>query len=199
VDVRGGRRSSPLVLAGNHFGARVVNNHLLGGEFAFRLMACATETPVMWGWSHTPYFGGVVEGNVLEDAEKGGILGVEHDGLHMKSNRGRTYMSVKLDRNIVRWSEGFLNRVIDAKTRQAAPGLTLGYAPSHDAGELIVTAKGNRVEVPAGREAGTPLLIHAATFNSQRVVNRRFTLSSEARDEGGAVREAGKNAASRSR
>ncbi len=34
VDVRGGRRSSPLVLAGNNFGTKVIKNHFLGGEFA---------------------------------------------------------------------------------------------------------------------------------------------------------------------
>ena len=43
----------------------------------------------MWGWSHTPYLGGVIEGNILEDADKGGILGVEHDGRYIKTNQGR--------------------------------------------------------------------------------------------------------------
>ncbi len=56
--LRGGQWSTPLVLAGNQFGARVIKNHFLGGEFAFALMAFPTETPVMWGWSHTPYPGG---------------------------------------------------------------------------------------------------------------------------------------------
>ena len=104
VDVRGGRRSSPLVLAGNNFGTKVIKNHFLGGEFAVRLTAFPTESPVMWGWSHAPFLGGVIEGNVLEDAEKGGLLGVEHDGRFIKTNQGRVYMTATLNDNVVRWS-----------------------------------------------------------------------------------------------
>jgi hypothetical protein len=173
IDVRGGRRSTPLVLAGNHFGARVIKNHFLGGEFAFRLTAFPTESPVMWGWSHTPYLGGVIEGNILEDAVKGGILGVEHDGRYIKTNQGRVYMSVKLDENVVRWSETYLNSMAGSNARQAPAGLTLGYSPSHDAGELIVTAHLNRLEAPAGSEGATHLMIHAADYNSQRLLNRK--------------------------
>ena len=176
IDVRGGRRSTPLVLAGNHFGARVIKNHFLGGEFAFRLTAFPTETPVMWGWSHTPYLGGVIEGNILEDAEKGGILGVEHDGRFIKTNQNRVYMTVKLDENVVRWSEAYLNGIGGSNTHQEPPGLTLGYSPSHDAGELIVTAHGNRLEATAAREAATPLVINAADYNSQQLLNRRISL-----------------------
>ena len=63
----------------------------------------------MWGWSHAPYLGGVIEGNILEDGDKGAILGVEHDARLIKSNKGRVYMSVKLVDNVVRWSDGFLS------------------------------------------------------------------------------------------
>jgi hypothetical protein len=199
VDVRGGRGSAPLVLAGNHFGARVIKNHFLGGGFAFSLSAFPTETPVMWGWSHTPYLGGVIEGNILEDAEKGGILGVQHDGRYIKTNQGRVYMTVTLNDNVIRWSEVYLNSMARTNARQTPPALTLGYSPSHDAGELIVTARGNRLEAPAGREVATPLLIHAADYNSQRLLNRRLSFSSGAIAAPGAGREARKNPGSRSR
>ena len=76
----------------------------------------------MWGWSHAPYLGGVIEGNILEDAEKGGILGVEHDGRYFKTNQGRVYMTVKLDENVVRWSEAYLNGIAGSNTRQGAAG-----------------------------------------------------------------------------
>ena len=89
----------------------MIKNHFLGGDFAFRLLAFPTETPVMWGWSHAPFLGGVIEGNILEDAEKGGILGVEHDGRYIKTNQGRVYMSVNSTDNVVRWSEAFLNQL----------------------------------------------------------------------------------------
>ena len=63
----------------------------------------------MWGWSHTPFLGGVIEGNILEDAEKGGSIGVQHDGRLIKTNQGRVYMTVKLNDNVVRWSDAFLS------------------------------------------------------------------------------------------
>ncbi len=88
IDIRGGRRSDCLVLVGNHFGTRVVNNHFLGGSYAFRMTACPTETPLIWGWSHAPFLGGVIEGNTLEDAEHGSIFGLEHDPRYIKSNQG---------------------------------------------------------------------------------------------------------------
>ena len=59
------------------------------------------------------------------------------------------------------------------------PPLTLGYAPSHDPGEFVVAAAGNRFEAPAGAQKEGVLLIHAALFNSQRVVNRKLGLSPE--------------------
>jgi hypothetical protein len=108
-------------------------------------------------------------------------------------------MSVKLDDNVVRWSGAFLDRFPETGARPGPPGLTLGYAPSHDAGELVVTARNNRLEAPAGRTVATPLLIHAAEYNSQRVLNRRLSFSSSAKDLQGSAREARKKPASRSR
>jgi hypothetical protein len=110
-------------------------------------------------------------------------------------------MSVKLDDNVVRWSGAFLDRFPETAGRQGQepPGLTLGYSPSHDAGELVVTARDNRLEAPAGRRVATPLLIHAAEYNSQRVLNRRLSFSSSVNDAQGTAREARKKPASRSR
>ena len=48
-----------LILAGNHYGTRVLDNHLLGS--GFRIFAAATESPEHWGWSHAPMFGLAVE------------------------------------------------------------------------------------------------------------------------------------------
>src|SRR5262249_30639242 len=50
IDIRGGKRSDSFVLAGNHYAVRVADNHLLGGSLAWRMMACPTELPVIWGW-----------------------------------------------------------------------------------------------------------------------------------------------------
>ena len=199
VDVRGGRRSSPLVLAGNHFGTKVIKNHFLGGEFAMRLTAFPTETPVMWGWSHAPFLGGVIEGNVLEDAEKGGMFGVEHDGRFIKTNQGRVYMTAKLNDNVVQWSDAFLGRGAGTGSKETPPGLTLGYAPSHDAGELVVTGRGNRLAAPAGWESAQALVIPAADYNGERLQNRKLSLSGDGAVARSTSRAASKKPGTRSR
>ena len=192
IDIRGGRRSAGIILAGNHFGTRVANNHLLGGGMAFKLVAYPTEAPLIWAWSHVPFLDGVVEGNILEDAELGGLVGVEHSQ-HIKTNKGRTYMSVHLRNNVVRWSEPFLSRMSrsEAKDQEPLAGLTLGFRPSHDPAELIVVAEGNTLDAPRGFRDAPALVIHAAQYNSQRVVNRRVKLS-----PGGQPTPAGRRASS---
>jgi hypothetical protein len=178
IDIRGGRRSDAFVLAGNHFGTQLVDNHVLGNGVAFRILACPTETPVIWGWSHAPYLEGVIEGNILEDTEQGGMVGVEHSQ-HIKSNKGRTYMSVRLDKNVVRWTEAYLSRFERSRSQEPLAGLTIGFAPSHDPGELVVTAQGNRLEAPGAYRFTPALLIRAAAFNSQQTVNRKLKLLSD--------------------
>jgi hypothetical protein len=175
IDIRGGRRSDSFVLAGNHFGTRVVDNHLLGGGLAWRMMACPTEQPMIWGWSHAPYMGGVVERNVLEDTEQGGVVGVEHS-VHIKTNKGRTYMTVDLRDNIVRWSEPYLAQRLRAGAKEPLPGLTVGYRPSADPSELVVAAAGNSLDAPPAYREVPGLVVHAARFNEQKVVERRFKL-----------------------
>src|SRR5262249_43323326 len=130
IDIRGGRRSDGLVFVGNHFGTRVIKNHLQGGAHAFRISAYPSEQPGTWGWTHAPFLGGVIEGNVIEDTEGGGVLGLEHDPRYIKSNQGRTYMSVRLSQNIVRWSGPFLKERGRAGSKEPLTGLTLGYPPS---------------------------------------------------------------------
>jgi hypothetical protein len=56
-------------------------------------------------------------------------------------------------------------------------GLTLGYPPSHDPDELVVEAYFNRLEQAPDVRPIPILMIHAANYNSQKIVNRRFDLS----------------------
>jgi hypothetical protein len=199
IDIRGGRRSDCLVFVGNHFGTRVQKNHFSGGAHALRMTACPTETPLIWGWSHAPFLGGVIEGNTLEDAEQGSILGLEHDPRYIKSNQGRTYMTVQANQNIVRWSDAFLSHFETASAKEPPVALTLGYPPSNDPNELVVSAAGNRLEAPSGRRVGPTLMIHAAQYNSQRLVNRRLSLSAAREAAPAGAREATKQPASQSR
>jgi hypothetical protein len=158
----------------------VIKNHILGGDQAVKFTACPTETPVVWGWSHAPFLGGVIEENTFEDSDKGAVLGVEHS-LSNKSNKGRNYMTIALNRNVIHWSEHFLSQRARTGAKSLPSGLTLGYTPSHDAGELVVKAAGNRLEASSGAQSAASLIIHAADFNSQRLLNRKFTLSSQTR------------------
>ena len=199
IDIRGGRRSDCLVLVGNHFGTRVVNNHFMGGSYAFRMTACPTETPLIWGWSHAPFLGGLIEGNILEDAEHGSIFGLEHDPRYIKSNQGRTYMTVQSRRNVFRWSDGFVSRFDEVNAKEPPVALTLGYSPSNDASELVVSAVDNRLEAPPGRRLGPSLIIHGAQYNSKRLINRKLSISSTGEAVRAGEREAIKQPALRPR
>lgn len=172
VDARGSSVAVPLDLIGNHFGTRVIGNHLLGA-FGFRIAAAPTEQPVHWGWSHAPVFGLVVEGNTLEDANGGGTLSVEH-GPSIKSNAGRVYLSASLNNTLVRWTGGFLAR---QPSGQGAPkGLTIGEPGALEGGELIVTARGNRAEAPSGSRRRPKVDVHSATINGRRIKRQTFSL-----------------------
>ncbi len=174
IDIRGGRKSFGLVFVGNHFGTQIIGNHLLGGESACKLTACPSESPVMWGWTHAPYLGGVFEANIIEDVERGGTLGVEHNPRYIKSNRGRTYMTMRMDKNVLRWSEPFLKRMARAKS---APGpLTLGYPDSGDPGEFVVRAGQNVLEAPNDELYTPSMVVQAARYNGQELIARDFRL-----------------------
>jgi hypothetical protein len=176
VDCRGSGIAADLVLAGNLFGVRVINNRLLGGGESIRLLSTPTEEPVRWGWSHAPFLGGVFEGNTLEDAHGGGI-GVEH-GPHMKSNKGRVYMTLAFKDNTLRWT----------KSADKPPRFKIGFEPSIDPKELVITEEGTKVE---GASPGAAW-VHAATING-RVVQDSPLKSA------GSAAPAGKGSSTRSR
>src|SRR3954453_7296717 len=73
IDARGSSVAVDLDLVGNHFGTRVLNNHLLCAA-AFQVAPAPTERPVHWGWSHPPMLGIELAGNVLEDSPRGGAI-----------------------------------------------------------------------------------------------------------------------------
>jgi hypothetical protein len=196
VDMRAGRLSAGMILVGNHYGTRIAKNHIMGGALAMKVTACPTETPVIWGWSHAPFLGAKIEENILEDAADGAVLGVEHAARDVKSNKGRTYMTIALNRNVMRWSERFLAKTTSAGSHTQPPGLVLGYAPSHDPAEFVVKAAGNRLEAPRGTQPSVSLLIHAAEYNSRKIVEGRFSLpaSDEASGDRGGARASRANA-----
>ncbi|MGC8643932.1 MAG: hypothetical protein ACP5XB_29080 [Isosphaeraceae bacterium] len=175
IDMRRGKKSCGFILAGNHFAVRVAQNHVLGGNLALALAACPSETPVIWGWSHVPVLGAVVEDNTFEDCVAGALFNVEHNQ-NIKTNKGRTYMSLTLSGNLVRWSEGFLRRLKASGGAVPPPGLTVGNSPSHDPSELVVKAARNHLDAPASARAGGSLIVHAAEYNSHKFLERKYSL-----------------------
>jgi hypothetical protein len=175
IDARGGGEAMGFVLAGNQYGCRVQNNRITGSGQAWMLMAYPSETPSIWGWSHAPFLGGLVEGNTIEDSARGGLIGVFHGGI-TKSNKGRVYMTLTLKGNTVRWSEGFLSRLARTAAKQPAAGITLGYEKSLDLGELTVTETDNRIVAPSGAATASALKVHAAVLNGRAVTNQTIAL-----------------------
>jgi hypothetical protein len=156
IDCRGSGIADNLVLAGNVYGSKVVKNHMLGGRRAIRLEAAPSEEPVTWGWSHAPFLGGLIEGNIIEDS--GGIvMGVDH-GTGIKSNKGRVYMSLTLKNNTIRWTGG---KFPSGKP----PRVDISTPPSLDPREMVVTEEGTRIEGAPAKTAW----VHAATINGKVV------------------------------
>jgi hypothetical protein len=179
IDTRGGARANNLVLPGNHFGTRVLDNHLLGARDAFEITAYPTEAPGIWGWSHVPFLDGLIAGNTIEDAAGGGIVGVLHSE-YTKSSRGRTYMTATLRENTVKWSPAFLaghSRRSGTESGGVPPGLTIGFKPALDPGELVLATRNNRLDAPAGTAGGAAVRVHAAILNGRKTVEQSFTLT----------------------
>jgi len=175
IDSRGGSNAGNMILAGNHYGTRVLDNHLKGAGDAFQLTAYPTESPGIWGWSHAPFLGGLIAGNTLEDSQKGGTIGVLHSDA-AKSSRGRTYMTATVRDNTVRWTPEFLSKERWRGAKAMPPGLTIGFRPVLDPGELVVTTHNNRLDAPDVARSAVNVRVHAAILNGKRTVNQGFTL-----------------------
>ena len=175
IDARGGSKSASLVLIGNMFGLRVRDNRLLGGGEGFQFTSTATQAPRFWGWTHSPYFGAVIEGNTIEDANQGGIVHVEHSQF-TKPSKGRTYLVATFRNNTFRWTEPFLAQ----RARQGAKDLPaawlIGSPPPSDPAELILYEQGNALQAPASARANAAVKVAAAILNGRPTVNQTLPL-----------------------
>src|SRR5262249_14514183 len=144
IDSRGSSTADDLVLAGNHFGTQVTGNHFLGGHLGFRLSAAPTELPDIWGWSHAPFLGVTIQGNVLEDTLQGGTLNVDH-GKGVKSESGRTYVSAAILDNTIVWSDAFLAAYAQ-RGQSGNPGtFTIGDLATANPADLVISFQGNSI------------------------------------------------------
>jgi hypothetical protein len=176
IDVSRSRTSMCLLLPGNHFGLVIEKNHMIGGAESLSCSACPTESPVFWGWTHAPVMGAVIRDNVFEDSMIGTTLGVNHDPKFVKATTGRVYMSALFEGNEVRWSAPFLARRSDTTDKRPLRGVTLGFPHARDPREFQIIAARNTLNAPAGRKLGPSLVVHAAEFNKQPLLNKTFSL-----------------------
>jgi hypothetical protein len=145
IDGRGSRQAAGFVLAGHHYGTRVIGNTVRGCGEGIRIVACPTEQPGPWGWSHAPMFGIDVSGNRLEGPARGLTVAVEH-GPPIASNKGRLYYSGWLRDNVIAPGTGTGSAL--------SPAFVIGDARALDPNELVVSVGGNTLEGgPAGRSA----------------------------------------------
>ena len=180
VDARGSSVADPLVLAGDEFGTQVINNTFMGGDQALRIVAPPTEAPDVYGWSHAPVLGLVVDGNTLVDSVKGGVLSVLHDAT-TRPDEGRVYLSATLADNVVRWSTTFLGRQASVSAPAGAPrAFTIGDPGGFDPGDLQLTQAGNGMDVPPGTNPGPALWVNSGTVNGRALVGQGLALPTTA-------------------
>ncbi len=172
IDVTGSSTAAPLVLVGAHFGTEVLKNTLIGGSGS-RIIATVSESPIHWGWSHTPSFDFRIEGNTFQDGAKGTTLGLEH-GSAVKSNKGRLYFSAALENNVIAFSPSFLANW----NGQGHPiGLSIGHPLAIDPGESRISKSGNLFKLPEGVDPLTAIQVLGATINGVEVVSQNIQLS----------------------
>ncbi len=129
IDVRGGN-SAVVVLAGNHWGLRLANNHLLGGGDSLLVQSTPTEAPFIWGWSHTPFLGFVGADNLHEASRRGVSIDVYSDR-HCKSTAGRTYLAGTSRDNTIQGSDS-----PSVMARQAPALLRIGSHSGEDIAQM---------------------------------------------------------------
>ena len=168
IDNRGG--SSALIdLAGTHFGTRIEDNHVLGGNEGVLLASTPTERPNLWGWSHVPFFGVRVSGNVVEDARRGFVLDVD-DNEYNKTTAGRAYVQAEVQNNVVRWTAPFLRQ------QPAPPAFRLGDRTRLDADGFLLSVSANNLQAPPGTRPIPMLSVKAATVNGKPLRDQRLPL-----------------------
>jgi len=167
IDVRGGN-SAVVVLAGNHWGLRLLNNSLLGGGDSLLLQATPTEDPFIWGWSHTPFLGFICEGNLHADSRRGVSIDVYTDR-HNKTTAGRTYLTGACRDNTIQWSAGF--PIVTNQAGTIRIGMHSGDYPR----QMKLSLAGNGYRSAKPGEAR--LTIRNAIIDGQPVLERTNQLS----------------------
>lgn len=176
VDCRDGMVAAPLLLAGNQYGLLVEKNHIIGKGEVFVFAAAPTESPVHWGWSHSPLFGARVIGNTFEGTIRGGRIDVEHSQA-VKSTKGRTYLTMQFRDNTFVFSNDSRSVASNAEKRKPRVAYRLGSAGSLDPDELVIDESANRASVSGSAQA-VVVTVESARVNGAPTTRKTLELPS---------------------
>ncbi len=170
----GSSTANDMVLAGNQFGAKVIGNQFIGGDYAFKLLAYPSESPGIFGWSYVPFLEATIQGNTVRDTLLGSVLDV-FQSTASKTTSGRDYFSGSFTNNTGIWSASFLS------TRASIPGLpapalvTIGDASAIDPFDLNLSESGNTIQGLSAGQGGA-LDVIAGTINGTSMRNQTMVL-----------------------
>ena len=167
IDVRGGK-SAVVVLAGNHWGLRLLRNHLLGGGDSLLIQSTPTEEPYIWGWSHTPFLGFLCDGNRHVDSAHGVSIDV-YSNRHNKTTAGRMYLEGIYRSNTVQWTGP-----PPVTTNQPPAVIRIGSHSTDEPGQMKLDLGRNRLQSAQPGEAR--LTLRGALINGQPVTEQTILL-----------------------
>jgi hypothetical protein len=160
IDARGSSLAANLVLVGAQFGTTVADNALYGGRYALKVASTPTETPVIWGWTHTAAFGITLDDNLIVDTREGAVIDLEA-GPAIRASKGRVYFTGSVTDTTFGWSAAF---------RAGAPSptaMTIGNPHAPDPTQLVVALAGTR----SGGGAST-VVVAGALVNGELAVDQ---------------------------
>ncbi|APW61930.1 discoidin domain-containing protein [Paludisphaera borealis] len=183
IDVRG---MSPdnvgLVISGNDWGTRIVDNTFLGGD-GLRIGAGSSESAfegqygAPWGWSRLPVFDLAINGNMFDDAYIS--LSVAHDRQYNKSSSGRTYLTGDFSNNEILWTDPSRSPVtigVGPDPSTGAPAYTQVNYPWLTLDEIRLTMRNNWRSDPSTGAVAATIRVYAATLNGVGANDQTYLL-----------------------
>ncbi len=175
VDNRNGR-SVVILLAGNHWNFKVMDNNLLGGGASILVDCCPTEQPSLWGYSHTVMFDVVCEGNLHLDSLGGTEIDV-HSTEWAKTFAGRTYLTGAYRNNVFMWTPEALAAMQGPRQVETPPkALRVGRRSFNVPEQMNLIVKGNVIALPEGVDPGQNYELRHGMINGEVIVERLGSL-----------------------
>jgi Bacterial Ig-like domain len=158
IDTTGSSTTVDMDLQGGHFGAQITDNTLIGGAVGLLVSSPPSNVPSTFGWSHTPFLGASIDGNIVRDSIGSVGIFVAH-GDAIKSSVGREYLSGSLDNTTIQWTDAFLAAHPDPVA------LTIGDLTALDPGEINLSIAGNAIQTNPAQPIDQSAFVNNAVIN----------------------------------